>query len=92
MVINSASLLWVHTYQKLFDALTLAVSNKDLEEFSDNCTHNQAKKFCPNDIFLRKFPTFIALFTILCFMRFMSKKNRNLAHCGVVAIFVYDII
>ena len=39
IVINSA-LLIMGTSQMLFDALTLAVSNKDLEEFSDTSAHN----------------------------------------------------
>ena len=39
IVINSAFLI-MGTNQILFDALTLAVSNKDIEEFSNTCAQN----------------------------------------------------
>ena len=67
----SSAFLIMGTNQMLFDALTVAVSNKDLEEFSDTSAHNKAEKFCLNSIFLHKFSAFTAFCTILCLGRFV---------------------
>ena len=58
----------------IFDALTLAVFNKDFEELSDTYAHIKQRNFVSMTLFFGKIPAFTAFYTTSFLERFMSKK------------------